>query len=210
MSQKIIKYIYNNSNIISPWHDISYKENETYNFVCEIPQLTKKKIEMCKELENNPLIHDKKNGKLRYYSQPIYWNYGFIPQTWENPNLNKYDGLGGDNDPIDIIEIGEKKLKTGNTYQIKILGCLGLIDNNEIDWKIIAINSEDINYKKYENIEDVPQHIQSGIKEWFRWYKYPSDNIINKYLDNEKIHSKQFGEKIIEECHIEWKNKYLK
>lgn len=43
MSQKIIKYIYNNSNIISPWHDISYKENETYNFVCEIPQLTKKK-----------------------------------------------------------------------------------------------------------------------------------------------------------------------
>ena len=58
MSHKIIKYNYNNSCIISPWHNIPYKDNDSYTFVCEIPKLTKRKIEMCTELENNPLDHD--------------------------------------------------------------------------------------------------------------------------------------------------------
>ena len=30
-------------NKISPWHDIKYKSDKTYNFVNEIPKLTKKK-----------------------------------------------------------------------------------------------------------------------------------------------------------------------
>lgn len=40
---------------------------------------------MMKHLPNNPIQQEIKNGKGRLYAGPIYWNYGFIPQTWENP-----------------------------------------------------------------------------------------------------------------------------
>lgn len=26
-----------------------------------------------------------KKGKLRFYPYEIYWNYGLLPQTWEDP-----------------------------------------------------------------------------------------------------------------------------
>ena len=34
-----------------------------------------------------PLPQDTKKGKLRFYHGPIFWNYGYIPQTWEDPNV---------------------------------------------------------------------------------------------------------------------------
>lgn len=32
-------------------------------------------------------VQDTKKGKLRFYHGPIFWNYGYIPQTWEDPNV---------------------------------------------------------------------------------------------------------------------------
>lgn len=33
-------------------------------------------------------------------------NYGCLPQTWEDPGfVNPDTGFGGDNDPVDVIEI---------------------------------------------------------------------------------------------------------
>lgn len=32
-------------------------------------------------------LQDTKKGKLRFYHGPIFWNYGYIPQTWEDPNV---------------------------------------------------------------------------------------------------------------------------
>ena len=35
------------------------------------------------------------------------WNYGSIPQTWEDPDfIDPHTGVGGDNDPVDILEVG--------------------------------------------------------------------------------------------------------
>ena len=34
------------------------------------------------------------------------WNYGAIPQTWENPkHIDPDTKEGGDNDPIDVCEV---------------------------------------------------------------------------------------------------------
>lgn len=38
-------------------------------------------------LSGFPTAQDTKKGKLRYYHGPIFWNYGYIPQTWEDPNV---------------------------------------------------------------------------------------------------------------------------
>lgn len=35
--------------------------------------------------EHTPIKQDMKKGKLRFYPYPINWNYGLLPQTWEDP-----------------------------------------------------------------------------------------------------------------------------
>lgn len=42
----------------------------------------------------------------------------------------------GDDDPVDVIEIGSKALKTGGVYHIKALGAYAMIDEGELDWKV--------------------------------------------------------------------------
>ena len=34
---------------------------------------------------NTPIKQDMKKGKLRFYPYNIHWNYGMLPQTWEDP-----------------------------------------------------------------------------------------------------------------------------
>lgn len=67
-----------------------------------------------------------------------------IPQTWENDKyLDKETKCYGDNDPIDIVEISNKKFACGSITPIKVLGAVCLLDQGELDWKIICINSEE-------------------------------------------------------------------
>jgi inorganic pyrophosphatase len=64
--------------------------------------MTKAKMEVATKKENNPIAQDIKKGVLRDYHGPIFWNYGCLPRTWEDPSV-KHTELGcfGDNDPID-------------------------------------------------------------------------------------------------------------
>lgn len=34
---------------------------------------------------STPIKQDTKKGKLRFYPYNINWNYGLLPQTWEDP-----------------------------------------------------------------------------------------------------------------------------
>ena len=81
--------------------------------VLEIASTTRAKMEISRDLEFNPIICDTEvnlyTGKKQdrdYALQPIF-NYGAIPQTWEDPNRKATDGdWYGDQDPIDVVEIG--------------------------------------------------------------------------------------------------------
>eukprot|EP00968_Pinguiococcus_pyrenoidosus_P013257 scaffold1199_cov265-Pinguiococcus_pyrenoidosus.AAC.28 len=97
---------------ISPWHDIPLEaEDGCYNMVTEIPKYTKAKMEVATKEESNPIAQDTKNGKLRDYhgmhragrapmSRPIFWNYGCLPQTWEDPNAEHPElKVGGTGSP---------------------------------------------------------------------------------------------------------------
>ena len=45
------------------------------------------KMEMSKEKMGNPIVQDVKDGKPRYYTYGVpFFNYGFLPQTWEDVN----------------------------------------------------------------------------------------------------------------------------
>jgi len=193
---------------ISPWHDIPLKGGAegTYNAVIEIPKMTKAKMEVATKEPNNPIAQDMKKGKLRDYHGPIFWNYGCIPQTWENPNEEHPElKCFGDDDPIDVVEIGSKALAMGTVAEVKPLGVLAMIDDGELDWKVIAIATDDELASEYNDIDDVPDAVKDGIREWFRWYKTPDDKPLNGFGFDEKwLDAKSAGE-VIEETHDAWK-----
>ena len=172
----------------------------------EIPKMTKAKMEVATKEEYNPIAQDIKKGKLRDYHGPIFWNYGCLPQTWEDPNVNHPElQCFGDNDPIDVVEIGSVALSMGTVKPVKVLGVLAMIDDGELDWKVLAIASDDPLADTMNDISDVPDSIQSGIREWFRWYKTPDDKPLNAFGFDEKYLNKAEALSVIEETHDAWK-----
>lgn len=188
-------------NPISPWHDIPLSPSPNLlNLIIEIPKFSKAKFEITTELPNNPIKQDTLKGeKLRFLDSCMYWNYGALPQTWESPTpydlgwlpegsiSDEFKGLEfiGDNDPLDALEIGPKIYPSGEVVQVKVLGALSLIDQGEIDWKIITIAKENENFEQINTLEDVDKFYPgttTGIIEFFRWYKTPSGKKINKFL----------------------------
>jgi inorganic pyrophosphatase len=83
------------------------------NMVVEVPRWTNAKMEISKEEAFNPIKQDIKKGKLRFVRNCFphhgyIWNYGAFPQTWEDPNEEHAETKAkGDNDPLDVCEIGE-------------------------------------------------------------------------------------------------------
>jgi inorganic pyrophosphatase len=172
---------------ISPWHDIRLQTAEygTLNAVIEIPKMTTAKMEVATKEENNPIAQDMKKGKVRNYHGPIFWNYGLLPQTWEDPNIKDSElGCKGDNDPLDVVEIGSAALPMGSVVAVKPLGVLAMVDEGELDWKIIAISTTDPladELHDLEHLEAKQPEVVSGIREWFRWYKTPDGKPLNSF-----------------------------
>lgn len=195
---------------ISAWHDIPLKNGDNYNFINEIPKYTKAKMEVSTKEESNPIAQDIKKGKLRDYHGPIFWNYGCLPQTWEDPGVeHPVVKCFGDDDPLDVVEIGSAALVAGSVTEVKVLGVLAMIDDGELDWKVIAINAADPMAGDLNDIGDVDVKmpgVVSGIREWFRWYKTPDDKPLNAFGFDEKALDKRIAEEVIEETHGFWKD----
>jgi inorganic pyrophosphatase len=96
--------------------------------------MTKAKMEVATKEEYNPIAQDIKKGNLRDYHGPIFWNYGCLPQTWEDPGVKHPELLCfGDDDPIDVSRLVARPrgsaVKTPRPH----------VDDGELDWKVLAI-----------------------------------------------------------------------
>lgn len=94
-------------------------------------------------------------------------------KTWEDPGQSHAETKAkGDNDPLDVCEIGEQVGYVGQVKQVKVLGIMALLDEGETDWKIIVVDVQDPLASKFNDIEDVERH-QPGLiratNEWFRF-----------------------------------------
>ncbi|KAH9599831.1 Inorganic pyrophosphatase [Trypanosoma melophagium] len=207
---------------VSPWHDIPLyvrslvrTKPETvpmnrYNFICEIPKWTRAKFEIATGESFNPIKQDIKNGVPRFYKHgDMMWNYGALPQTWESTDVIFEGGVHGDNDPIDAIEVGMSQLKVGQVEAVKVLGILGMIDDGQMDWKVICISHNDPICRFLKDIHDVPKFLPGcldAIREWFRVYKICQGGVENKFVFNGDFKDKGFAMKIIDESHYMWGN----
>ncbi|GBF93727.1 inorganic pyrophosphatase [Raphidocelis subcapitata] len=110
-----------NGKTISCWHEIPLHAGDgLLHFICEIPKETSAKMEVATDEPGTPIKQDTKKGKLRFYPYNINWNYGMLPQTWEDPahKAQELGGIAGDNDPVDVVEIGSSQLKMGGVYKL--------------------------------------------------------------------------------------------
>ena len=63
-----------------------------------------------------------------------------IPQTWENSQQeDKETGCVVDNDPLDVVDLTPKDSPMFSLPILKVIGCVSLIDEGELDWKILAL-----------------------------------------------------------------------
>ena len=135
----------------------------------------------------------------RVYSKPPAFNYGFIPQTWCD------DELGGDADALDLIDLSGKELKPILAVSdYLVLGMMGLIDQGELDYKVLGIEANEAKERGIKSIKDFnrlqPETIES-IKVWFRDYKTWDGGKPNKFIWNGDVLPVEQAMEIIQEQH---------
>ncbi|KAK4202273.1 putative inorganic pyrophosphatase [Triangularia verruculosa] len=201
---------------VSPFHDIplyANAEKTILNMIVEIPRWTNAKQEISKDELLNPIKQDVKKGKLRFVRncfphKGYLWNYGAFPQTWEDPNVvHPETKAKGDNDPLDVCEIGELVGYTGQIKQVKVLGVMALLDEEETDWKVIVIDVNDPLAPKLNDVEDVERHLPGLLRatnEWFRIYKIPDGKPENQFAFTGECKNKKYAMDVIHECSEAW------
>jgi inorganic pyrophosphatase len=206
-----------NGQIGSFFHDIPLnlnKEKRTVQVLIEIPRWSNAKFEINTKTPFNPITQDTKNGELRFVKNLFPFkgyihNYGAIPQTWDDPTVTDCEtGYKGDNDPIDICEIGSRVARLGDVYEAKILGALALIDDGELDWKVIVIDTRDPLAKELDDIKDVELEMPGlldATRRWFREYKVPDGKPNNDFGYDEQFLNASKAMDVIEHSHASWK-----
>jgi inorganic pyrophosphatase len=186
--------------IRSFWHDIPLFHEDTVRYVQEIPLDHTAKLEVSTDLPGNPIVHDTDDhGKHRHFHQGIPFNYGSIPQTFENPDkLDSRTGLRGDGDPLDVVELSGHPMPVGTVTSVRVLGILALIDQGETDYKVIAIRSD----------LQTPIIQLDLIKHWFKYYKTHQGKPPNEFAFQGNMLSHTHAMDIIAETHQEWKKHF--
>merc|ERR1711962_410616 len=206
-----------NGEVISPMHDIPLSNTEgadEFNMIVEVPRRSNAKMEINLTEKLNPIKQDVKKGKPRFVAscfphKGYIWNYGALPQTWEDPDhTDPHTNCKGDGDPVDICDIGSKVHKSGSIIKVKVLGTLAMIDEGETDWKMIGIDVEDELAPKLNDIEDIETHMPGFLAatvEWFKIYKMPDGKPANEFAFDGKPKDREFAENIIKGTHDSWK-----
>lgn len=159
--------------VLHPWHGAHYggKAPLTVNALIEIPQGSRSKYEV-----------DKDTGLLKldrviYSSFQYPINYGFIPQT-----------LGQDGDPLDILVLCSQSIHSLCLVEANVIGNMQMIDQGQMDDKIIAVATHDPSVNHFARMEDLPQHFLLELKNFFEQYKV---------LENKKVAIDNFQDQLI-------------
>lgn len=116
---------------------------------------------------------------------PLFYpiNYCDVPGTW---NV-------GDNDPLDALLFSTSPIVPGVLAMGRVIGMMEMIDNGEIDHKIVCVNAKDPRFDHVKKIEDLTPYQQKDIITFFSLYKIPEkgkDSVqVNGFVDLEKTHA---------------------
>ena len=138
------------------WHDINPERIKPDNFtaVIEISKGSKSKYELDKETGGLKL------DRILYTSTHYPANYGLIPHTYAD-----------DGDPLDVLVLCSETIAPLSLVRCYPIGVITMRDQGKLDEKIIAIPFEDPMYNGYRDISELPSHIFSEMRHFFKVYK---------------------------------------
>ncbi len=127
---------------------------EEINVVVEIQEGSRNKYEYDKDLEIFRLD--------RALHSPIFYpgDYGFAPQT-----------LAEDGDPLDVLILVAEPTFPGCLVAARPIGILKMIDQGEVDDKIIAVPCGEPEYNEITNHTQIFSHQLRKISYFFETYK---------------------------------------
>lgn len=115
--------------------------------------------------------------------------------------------LAGDNDPLDVLEIGTAVHSMGEVYQVKVLGALALVDGDEMDWKIITVATDDPLAALVDDVANADAPLLAKLEEikvWFRDYKKPDGKPENSFAYEGRFLSRARAIEVVESQHLLW------
>ena len=174
----------------NPWHkvDIGDHTPDIVNAIIEIPKNTRAKYELDKQ--SGLLIMDRVIYSSMYYPA----NYGFIPKTYCD-----------DKDPLDILVLSQISVVPMCIVSAKVIGVMRMIDNGELDDKIIAVAENDMSVSHISNIYELPKHFIKELKNFFEDYK----KLENKKVRIEEFQNASTAKEIIKQSMLDY-DEYIK
>jgi inorganic pyrophosphatase len=134
-------------------------------------------------------------------------SYGAFPQTWEDPTkVDAETGIAGDGDPVDVIDLGFRQYPMGSVIRVRPLGVLGLIDEGEMDWKVVSLCVQDPLADEVLTLDDAFNVIPGALdafREWMRLYKSPH---VNQFAFEGEFRDAAFARTVLNQAHAQWKD----
>ncbi|MEO1436244.1 MAG: inorganic diphosphatase, partial [Bacteroidota bacterium] len=160
---------------------------ELVNGIIEIPKNTRAKYEL-----------DKASGLLKMdrviYSSMYYpANYGFIPQTYCD-----------DDDPLDILVLSQITVVPMCIVSAKVIGVMRMLDDGEMDDKIIAVAENDMSVNHIHDIAELPTHFMKELRNFFEDYK----KLENKTVEVEDFQNAELAQQIVKQALIDYQAKF--
>ncbi len=129
---------------------------------------------------------------------PLFYpvNYCDVPGTW-----NEHD-----KDPLDAILFSSRPIIPGAMVKGRVIGAMEMMDNGEIDHKIVCVNAKDPRFDYVKTIDDLTPYQRKDVVTFFELYKIPETNKdiikVGKFMD------RQEAGKFIMECIKVYKEKF--
>lgn len=196
---------------VHPWHGVEIGKNapEVVTAFIEIVPTDTVKYEI-----------DKPSGYLKVdrpqkFSNIVPALYGFIPQTYCDAEVAAYcsektgrKNLFGDGDPLDILVLSERNITHGDLLLQAIpIGGFRMIDNGEVDDKIISVMKTDEFYKQWKDISEIPESIVARLKHYFLTYKN-MPGIEEHVCEITHTYGAIEAHEVIRRSQIDYKNKF--
>ena len=128
------------------------------------PEIVRMIVEIPKK-SGNKYEYDAALGVFRLdralYS-PMHYpgDYGFIPGTHAE-----------DGDPLDVLALVEEASFTGCLIEVRPVGILNMVDNDQADQKIVAVPTRNPRYDEIHTMDQIFPHVRREIEHFFSIYK---------------------------------------
>lgn len=173
----------------NPWHkvDIGANAPDVVNGIIEIPKQTRAKYELDKE---TGLL---KMDRVLYSSMYYPANYGFIPQTYCD-----------DKDPLDILVLSQITIVPMCLVSARVIGVMRMLDQGELDDKIIAVAENDMSVNYINDITELPNHFIKELRNFFEDYK----KLENKTVEVEEFQDAEVAKEIIKQSMVDYQEHF--